>query len=527
MWLVALASSHVESRQGGGTARIPDDLVGTWEGWGAYQGPDQTLWWIELTLTPTGGDVTYKERQCRAELQIQTVQPRLVTLRERLTSSLAPRCGPGGLVALQIDSPASLILSGTPGGMPGRGPLTRRRAGTSADVPPTQVGGFEIRTQVLDRVALTATGGPPRTVGFQPRVLRDTDVLVMACPAVEFDKKTFVDYGRPAGVPAQMAMLRCFEDASDESHLIAAALVQCASGRPPTTATDTSPKDYLAGPPVTVYACVSNHPNPADVRQRLVDADLSVRKARDEVVRKERLAALARENEARAREQAKRDAERIEQLKMYQAGAAAYQKVLASAQARAKADRRLADPTVFGVVLGERWAGVQDANPCIATDWASRAEIPFCAGDRTRPTGQRWTTCVEINRARFDTSWVANPLFVTDRCPVMVGLMPDGTVGMVSATTTRASAPMRVLLRQLLDKYGPQFATRSRGWIGDAGSYETSIFTWTFPNLQATLDEEVEDTSGRSFRGGRFEVVTTAWRNAIQQEEERTRKPAF
>jgi hypothetical protein len=269
---------------------------------------------------------------------------------------------------------------------------------------------------------------------------------------------------------------------------------------------------------------------------------------------RQRVAALAaqyqqaEEEKARARrerEQAQK-AEDDERLAREAAARAvlsdAYPALVARARARSKAD-----PVALGIVLGERWHGVQDANNCRVQGWAGNTNIPFCLypdADFKIPANERWQTCVRIDDSKFETAWIASPQGNADlgeglgaalvamaaagerarQCFVNVSMLASGVVGKVSMPTSLRANHVEALVAQLRAKYGSRYTTRQQSWTD---GHKTAVLEWTLPDLHVRFTEQAETKGGHAFDGGWLEIFTSEWARTIDDEARKNRKPTL
>jgi hypothetical protein len=204
------------------------------------------------------------------------------------------------------------------------------------------------------------------------------------------------------------------------------------------------------------------------------------------------------------------------------------------------------DMSVFGVLLGFPWNGVQDVRDCATDQWMVDNQVPFCTERTTGHDNERWLTCAKIDQEVFDTSWVISPVQVnadafdtgvigsfqhlaalagkSGACKVRVGVLPNGSVGLVSIATSRLSRDVANIMAQLKGKYGAPHTVRNGSWRDTGGSYTTERLSWRFPYLHVDYAQQVETTTGEAFDGGSLEISTPAWRSAVEKDAEQNRK---
>jgi hypothetical protein len=590
-WLTAAASAGAQS-----VPPLPAEDQGRWVGRAQYMTPgDPTLWDVELTLTPTGGQVSYSTRNCAATLTLQQSIPasHLYTFQEKLTTAPSQRCA-AGLVMLRKNG-NQFTLFGTPAGIPGQGFLSKAdtNAQTAPVSPPpaspfgapgTAAGGpgqdcvieqppalgYPVIRGTCYTHTLASRLGPSQGCPFRdgPSIFTVTDCVVdgkFIAGRMGIAKPIANNAAGPGGQPLAWAawpatpvstgsmrvhdlVVGSGEEATgDRAAIVSFTSYQYNAGHPEFkgAARSNAMLDVVGGAPSGSQGVVTFARGMRVGGRRLVIGttpssvygetptgvwELSLVR----VGAKADMDAMAqrmRVNGGRTDEEADalRESVRAANVKASQP----YSSLFARVQ-NAKPDM-----TVFGIVLGGQWAGVQDVNDCQKPGWALGSAVPFCtpAADAPKPA-TRGTTCVTIsNGSNFDTSWVGTQIGVpesdgslvssfaagfialaaiSDRCRITVGVLASGEVGFVAIPTSRRGDAVRTIVKQLTAKYGPQYRSRTESWTN---GQKTGVLTWSLPGLEVVYTEQEENNSGTAFDGGSIVITTSAWTNAIQAEK--------
>jgi hypothetical protein len=284
---------------------------------------------------------------------------------------------------------------------------------------------------------------------------------------------------------------------------------------------------------------------PATVSARAAPVQASPEAERERVARLQERYKQAQEEKAQ-QDQARQQAE-TEQLRREAAERAVISEKYPALIARARA-RSKTDPVVLGIVLGETWNGIQDANNCRIKGWAALSTIPFCLypdAEFKVPENQRWQTCVRIDEGKFDTSWIISPMGDAEvevdglgaalvamaaagersrKCFVDVDILASGVVGKVSMPTSLRAIHVEALLTQLKSKYGSRYVVTQQLWTDGR---KTAVLEWKLPDIHVRYTEQSETVSGHAFEGGSLEIYTTEWARTIDEETRRNRKPAL
>lgn len=587
-WLGAIASAGAQI-----LTPVPAEDLGRWVGRAQYMTPgDPTLWDVEVTLTPTGGQVSYPTRNCATALTLQQSIPasHLYTFQERLTTATNPRCF-AGLVMLRKNGD-QFTLFGTPAGLPGQGFLSKAvstaqaapaaaspfgASDTAAGGPgpdcvielPPALGYYVIRGTCYTHT-LASRLGPTQGCPFRDgaSIFTVTDCIVdgkfiagrmgIAKPVAN---NAAGPGGRPlawaawAATPVTTGSMRVYDvvvgsgeqATGDRAALVSFTSYEYNAGHPEFKGAARSRPmlDVVGGAPPGDQGAVrfalgmrmggrrlvmGTTPSPVygETPTGLWELSLVGVGPRAEM---DAMAQRMRLNGGRTDEEvaALRESVRASNSKASQA----YSSLLARVQ------NSKPDMTVFGIVLGGRWAGVQDVNDCQKAGWALGSTVPFCTPAEDAPKPEtRGTTCVTIsNASNFDTSWIGTQIGVpesngslvgdfaagfialaaiSDRCRITVGILASGEVGYVMIPTSRRGDAVRTIVNQLTGKYGPQYRSRTESWTN---GQKTGVLTWSLSGLEVVYTEQEENNSGTAFDGGSIVITTPAWTKAIQAEE--------